>query len=57
MISPTGALNTVEVPQSPCRMPQKRGASAGSVPGAMQRPRDRPSFGAVQPGRTPSHSP
>ncbi len=38
MMEPTLSLKTEEKPQLPCRMPQKRGAAAGSAPRGKQRP-------------------
>ena len=58
IISPTSVLKTVDVPQWPCRMPQKRGASAmtsGVTVPLTQRPRSPASTSSVQPGNTPSH--
>ncbi len=60
-ISATSPRNTVEVPQSPWRIPQKRGAIAaasGATRPARQRPASwRSAVSARQPGRTPSHWP
>jgi hypothetical protein len=58
MMLATSSSETVENPRSPCSSPQKVGASAGSMPGSMQRPVTVPSSASrVQPGTTPSHSP
>ena len=59
MIVETGCLNTVEVPQLPWTMPQKRGAGVSGALGSTQRPVGLPvsALVPVQPGTSPSHSP